>query len=101
MDKIIELMIAAHDPLAVNNSMVSELWADGEITLTKGGDLFRMRSIHQINPNFLSKGQTLYISERLLEAIPDLQEVGGIAAIMPRNEKAAIKIRAAMLELVD
>lgn len=48
----IEIIIAemkkAHDPSMVDQPHVQELWQDGEVTLTKGGDLFRTRSLHMI-----------------------------------------------------
>ena len=35
-----------HDATAVNDHMVYEVWEDGEVTLTKGGDLYGQRSLH-------------------------------------------------------
>jgi hypothetical protein len=36
--------------------MVYEVWQDGEVTLTKGGDLWRKRSLHMlvagVNPSY-------------------------------------------------
>lgn len=36
--------------LAEQPGMVYEIWEDGEITLTKSGDLYRQRSLHTIVP---------------------------------------------------
>lgn len=46
----INAVIAMHNPEALKESMVYELWNDGEVTLTKGGDLFRQRNLHCIEP---------------------------------------------------
>ncbi len=43
-------LIAMHNPEALKEGMVYELWNDGEVTLTKGGDLFRQRNLHCIEP---------------------------------------------------
>lgn len=51
--KIEKLIKDAHDPALVDDPMVYELWQDGEITLTKGGSLFRQRSLHMIYPPVL------------------------------------------------
>ena len=46
-DKIAKLM-ELHQPEAINDPMVYEVWEDGEITLTKGGDLYGQRTLHTI-----------------------------------------------------
>lgn len=35
-------------PEARGDSMVAQVWEDGEVTLTKGGDLLGQRSLHMI-----------------------------------------------------
>jgi hypothetical protein len=35
-----------HSPEAVNQPMVYEVWEDGEVTLTKGGELYGQRTLH-------------------------------------------------------
>lgn len=40
--------LALHKPQHQNDHMVYEVWQDGEVTLTKGSDLWRQRSIHCI-----------------------------------------------------
>lgn len=47
-DVIVSSLRRLHEPEAINNAMVYEVWNDGEITLTKGGDLYRQRSLHSI-----------------------------------------------------
>ena len=39
-------LLSMHDATAVEDHMVYEVWEDGEITLTKGGDLYGMRNLH-------------------------------------------------------
>jgi hypothetical protein len=58
LQMIIAEMKKAHNPSMVEESQgghVQELWQDGEVTLTKGGDLFRARSLHMIEFPVLSK----------------------------------------------
>lgn len=46
---LIDLFKKYHKPEAITSGdMVYEVWEDGEITLTKGGPLFRQRSLHCI-----------------------------------------------------
>ena len=40
--------LALHAPERQSDAMVYEVWQDGEVTLTKGGDLWRKRSLHCI-----------------------------------------------------
>lgn len=42
----------------INNdeTHVREVWEDGEITSTKGGDLYRRRSLHQMEPPVFPDG---------------------------------------------
>ena len=47
--------LSMHDTKAVDDHMVYEVWEDGEITLTKGGDLYRMRGLHLIKGGDVSK----------------------------------------------
>jgi hypothetical protein len=46
-DHIIEFL-ALHKPQHQADLMVYEVWQDGEITLTKGADLWRQRGLHMI-----------------------------------------------------
>jgi hypothetical protein len=48
-------LLALHDPAAQNQAMVYEVWEDGEVTLTKGGDLYGQRTLHMIEPGDASK----------------------------------------------
>jgi hypothetical protein len=52
---ILNKFLAMHNALAVQDHMVYEVWEDGEITLTKGGDLYRMRGLHLIKGGDISK----------------------------------------------
>ena len=44
--EIIQSVNALHDPEAIKESMVYEVWEDGEITITKGSDLYGKRTRH-------------------------------------------------------
>lgn len=48
IELIVAAMKAAHTPSMKDEHHVRELWQDGEVTLTKGGDLFRARNLHTI-----------------------------------------------------
>jgi hypothetical protein len=52
---ILNKFLAMHNALAVQDHMVYEVWEDGEITLTKGGDLYGMRRLHLIKGGDVSK----------------------------------------------
>jgi len=45
-NEIIAAVNALHCPEAVALPMVYEVWEDGEITLTKGGELYGQRRLH-------------------------------------------------------
>ena len=45
----IDAVNALHMPEAYAQDMVYEVWEDGEITLTKGGDLYGQRNLHMID----------------------------------------------------
>lgn len=45
-EEIIRCVTALHAPEAREQAMVYEVWEDGEITLTKGGDLYGQRKLH-------------------------------------------------------
>jgi len=61
--KIIEAFKAA--PTMENVGMVQEIWEDGEITLTKGGGLFRQRSLHCMAMPVLKFADSQYIAKEL------------------------------------
>ena len=44
--EIIAQMLAKHSPMARNMSMVYQVWEDGEVTITKGAELFGFRTLH-------------------------------------------------------
>lgn len=44
--EIIACVCALHDPAALQEAMVYEVWEDGEITLTKGGAIYGQRTLH-------------------------------------------------------
>lgn len=52
---ILNKFLAMHDTSAVNDWMVYEIWEDGEITLTKGGDLYGQRTLHLMRGGDVSK----------------------------------------------
>lgn len=45
----IAALLKMHKPEEQAANMVYEVWNDGEITLTKGGDLYGLRGLHMIN----------------------------------------------------
>jgi hypothetical protein len=45
---------ASNPSLRSSKSMVYELWEDGEVTLTKCGDLLRRRTLHMIGAPILT-----------------------------------------------
>jgi hypothetical protein len=45
-DEIIRMVCELHSPEAVRQLMVYEVWEDGEVTLTKGGELYGRRGLH-------------------------------------------------------
>lgn len=53
---ILQLMLEAHKPeLRDLPGHVTELWSDGEVTVTKSGNLYSMRNSHQISVPILPK----------------------------------------------
>lgn len=55
LDELKTLIHAVHKPeLIKERSHVFEMWEDGEITLTKAGDLYHQRTIHQMLPPLIS-----------------------------------------------
>jgi len=55
IETIISAMKKAHNPELVTESHVQELWQDGELTITKAGELFRARTLHMIKPPVLHR----------------------------------------------
>lgn len=53
--KAFAAFVALHSPESVKESMVYEVWEDGEITLTKGGPLYGQRTLHRIQMGHPSK----------------------------------------------
>ena len=50
---MIQQVLALSQPQLIEQpGMVYELWHDGEITLTKSGELYRQRTLHPIVPGF-------------------------------------------------
>lgn len=43
---ILRAVLSLHNPHNCNDPMVYQVWEDGEITLTKGGDIFGQRNLH-------------------------------------------------------
>lgn len=68
MNTILEMIKAASNDECKNDAMCTQLWSDGEIiTMTKGGDLYGLRSLHCIyNGLFaLNSPNELQISEAM------------------------------------
>ena len=50
INAFVAAVTAAHVPgLELEPGMVCQLWEDGEVTLTKGGELFGYRKLHMLN----------------------------------------------------
>ena len=47
-NEMIAAFVALHDTTAQAEQMVYEVWEDGEVTLTKGGELYGRRSLHTV-----------------------------------------------------
>jgi len=45
-------LVSLDNPALKNESTVCEMWEDGEITYTKGGELYGLRGLHMIYPGF-------------------------------------------------
>lgn len=50
---ILKLISSLHQPEGWKSAMVYSVWEDGEITLEKGGELFGLRNLHQMEPPLL------------------------------------------------
>jgi hypothetical protein len=46
----LEKVLTIHNPAAQDDHMVYEVWNDGEVTLTKGAELYGQRGLHCIEP---------------------------------------------------
>ncbi|CAL9973945.1 hypothetical protein VPHD249_0199 [Vibrio phage D249] len=95
MKTILEMIKAASNDECKNDAMTTQLWSDGEITMTKGGDLFGQRSLHCIyNGLFaLRSNNELAISEAMTHQSPN-----GYSYIFCSDEDAQA-IRTLMVEL--
>lgn len=51
-EQIVVAFVALHCPAAREQLMVYEVWEDGEVTLTKGADLYGRRNLHMIEHGF-------------------------------------------------
>lgn len=53
---VISMIQKAHNPeLAKQEGMVYQLWQDGELTVTKSGELLGLRNLHMIEAGFIRK----------------------------------------------
>ena len=52
IDEVIAALVAMHKPAHIEDPMVYEVWNDGEVTLTKGGDLYGQRNLHMTEFGF-------------------------------------------------
>jgi len=69
LDALKQAMLEANKPeLIKTESHVYEVWSHGEITLTKAGDLFRQRSLHQMAEPVIPKEAALTNPERTAKA---------------------------------
>lgn len=55
----------AQEVIHNDSTHVAEVWEDGEITVTKSGDLYSHRRIHQSEVPFLPAGQVLFTMDDL------------------------------------
>lgn len=92
MNPNVKAFIAMHRPECQAEPMVWECWEDGEITLTKGGELYGLRNLHCIWPGDPSRAVPP-------EEFPLNLQRWGHARIMVRNELEAQTARAILFEV--
>lgn len=99
MENVIQMLKELSNDAAVNNSMVCQLWSDGEITLQKGGDLFGLRSLHSIHDAVLAQSSMTHELIRL--EMPHQSSKGfGFGFLFCESTEEALKVRKAMIELI-
>ena len=86
IEERINAFVAMHHSSCINDSLVFEVWEDGEITLTKGGTLYGYRNLHCIVPGD---------EKRALNPIlfPEELRIYGHARIMVENGLKALEAR--------
>lgn len=74
MIAILEMIKAASNDALKSESMVSQLWSDGEITMTKGGELLGKRTLHCMGNGILDLNS---VNERsIADAMPHNSDNG-------------------------
>lgn len=56
---------SAQDVIHGEGTHVTEVWEDGELTVTKSGSLYQQRRIHRSEPPFLPEGQVLFAGDEV------------------------------------
>lgn len=66
-EQVLAEILKLHDVglASVEGSMVTELWEDGEITLTKSGSIFRCRGLHMMRCGMVRSGVAAFFREGL------------------------------------
>lgn len=98
VDDIARLLKSSHSEAAKQDSMVYVVFADGEIVLTKGGELFGQRTLHQDAQAFITQ-------DAVNNFIPFAEDVSlprplGYVGAAVRTREEAYKIRAQIAEWV-
>ncbi|AUS02726.1 hypothetical protein NVP2275O_145 [Vibrio phage 2.275.O._10N.286.54.E11] len=91
--ELTELIQKSHNIELKNDSMVFQLFSDGELTLTKGGELFGKRRTHQIMA-------ALNVNKEVQEVLSTVMplEQAGWKFIFVQTKEQAIKIRRAIIK---
>lgn len=75
---------------------VTEVWEDGEVTVTKSGELYGARNVHQSAKPILPVGFTIFDSREDFEGSEELQEV-----LYGDKHKRMIVTNKALLGILD
>ena len=92
---LIEKILQAHNPKFAENTRVTSIWYDGEITSEKGGELFGMRTCHSMKQG-LPQLEDGHVFKSLLLSKKDMP-VGGRAYV---SDDDANMLRAEIKNLI-
>ncbi|CAL9988620.1 hypothetical protein VPHD51_0204 [Vibrio phage D51] len=97
MDNVIKMLNELSNDKAAQDSMVCQLWSDGEITLQKGGDLLGMRTLHCIHQAVLPEHHLVH---KLLVGEMPHQASNGFGFLYCSSTEEAAKVRNEMIKLI-
>lgn len=95
MENVIQMLKELSNDKAAKNSMVCQLWSDGEITLQKGGELLGLRSLHCIQDAVLAESS---LAHRIILSEMPHKSSNGFGFLYCESTDEASKVRAAMLD---